>query len=145
MAACDLMALQVDTDPGQSPVCVSYPAAGTGGGTCQAIIERGNVPLMIGDSVLAELSRARLDAEWAASGAISDNDAADYCRRAAARLSRAFDSGLGAADVSDMVANAAVLFVLTLRNAGVMSSRDIAPCRVVHDGSRGTGEVRAAV
>ncbi len=144
MAARDLMALPVDAGLEQTHVCVSYPAAGTGGDPCQAIVERGNVPLLIGDSVLAELSRKRLDAEWDASGAISDAEAADYCRRAAARLSRAFDSGLGSADVSDMVANAAVLFVLTLRKAGIASSSDIAPCRVVHDGSRRFGEVCAA-
>lgn len=125
-------------------VTVSYPAATDAAGPLKAIATRGNLPLLIGDCVLAEVSRDQLDDEWQASAALSDAEAADYCRRAAARLSRAFDSGLGGADLADVVANAAVLFVISLRKAGLGSARDIGPCTVEYDGSGGAGRVRAA-
>jgi hypothetical protein len=125
-------------------VSVCYPPLCHAGGPLQAIAARGNLPLLIGDCVLAEVSSAQLDCEWRASEALSDAQAADYCRRAAARLSRAFDSGLGAADLTDVVANAAVLFVISLRKAGVGSPRDIVPCTVHHDGSGCAGRVSAA-
>ena len=125
-------------------VRVCYPSRGQGSGPVEAIAARGNLPLLIGDSVLAEVPRAQLEGEWQASAALSDMETADYCRRAASRLARAFDSGIGAADLSELVANAAVLFVLTLRKAGVASAGEIGPCTVQHDGSGGVGLVSAA-
>ena len=120
-------------------VSVCYPLTCDGSGPVEAITARGNVPLLIGESVLAEVPRAQLESEWQASAVLSDAEAADYCRRAAMRLSRAFDSGIGAADLPELVANAAVLFVLTLRRSGIASPGEIAPCTVRHDGSCGVG------
>ena len=125
------------------PVNVSFPAHGDANSPYQAIVARGNVPLLIEDCLLAEVPRAQLDREWQACGRISDVEAADYCQRAAGRLSRAFDSGIAAADLPDIVANAAVLFLLTLRRAGVRSPADISPCTISYDSSSRSGRVNA--
>ncbi len=137
-------AVPVDAVRPCGEVSVCYPPLRDADGPLQAIAARGNVPLLIGGCVLAEVSSAQLDSEWRACETLSDAQAADYCRRAAARLSRAFDSGLGAADLADVVANAAVLFVISLRKAGLGSAREIGPCTVRHDGSGGAGRVSAA-
>lgn len=136
--------IAVDAASPAAVVSVCFPRSGSGSGPVEAIAARGNVPLLIGDCVLAEVPRAQLEGEWQASAALSDVEAADYCRRAASRLSRAFDSGIGAADLSELVANAAVLFVLSLRKAGIASPREIGPCTVHHDGSGSVGLVSAA-
>jgi hypothetical protein len=137
-------AVPIDAASSGASVSICYPRSGAGAGPVEAIAARGNVPLLIGDSVLAEVPRAQLEGEWQASAGLSDAQVADYCRRAASRLSRAFDSGIGAADLSELVANAAVLFVLSLREAGVSSPCEIGPCVVCHDGSGGAGFVSTA-
>lgn len=123
---------------------VSYPAVAEAGSPCHGILARGNVPLLIGGSLLAEVPRRQLDAEWRDSSTLSDMQAADCCRRAAARLSRAFDTGLDAADLADVVADAAVLFVLTLRKAGIASAGELRPCSVEYDRSGRACRLRAA-
>ncbi len=133
----------IDAAAPDEAVSVCYASSGGGSGPVEAIAARGNVPLLIGDSVLAEVPREQLEGEWHASAGLSDVEAADYCRRAASRLSRAFDSGIASADLPELVANAAVLFVLSLRKAGVASPCEIGPCTVRHDGSGSVGFVSA--
>lgn len=125
-------------------VQVSIPAADDANGPYKDIVARGNVPLLIEDCLLAEVPRSQLEQEWREGCNLSDVDAANYCHRAATRLSRVFDSGIASADLPDVVANAAVLFVLTLRKAGVTSPGEISPCTVSYDGSSRTGSVRGA-
>jgi hypothetical protein len=136
--------VSIDAGVSVQPVRVAYPPMADAKSPYNAIVARGNVPLLIGDCLLAEVPRAQLEHEWQVGSTISDADAAAYCQRAAGRLSRAFDSGIAAADLPDLVANAAVLFVLSLRKAGLSSTRDISPCTVQYDGSSRTGEVCAA-
>jgi hypothetical protein len=136
--------ISIDAGVSAQSVRVSYPPMADANSPYRAIVARGNVPLLIEDCLLAEVPRAQLEHEWQVSSTISDADAATYCHRAADRLSRAFDSGIAAADLPDLVANAAVLFVLSLRKAGVRSTGDISPCTVQYDGSSRTGEVCAA-
>jgi hypothetical protein len=133
-----------DTTVPAAPVKVAYPAAHGENSPYSGIVGRGNVPLLIENCLLAEVPRDQLNREWAACDAISDVEAADYCRRAAGRLSRAFDSEIASADLSDLVANAAVLFLLSLRKSGITSPSDIGPCEVSYDGSEPAGTVRAA-
>ncbi len=134
-------AFPVDTESAAHSVRVAYPATHDGKSPYAGIVGRGNVPLLIEDCLLAEVPREQLNREWAACEKISDVDAADYCRRAAGRLSRAFDSGIASADLSDLVANAAVLFLLSLKKSGITNPGDIGPCEVRYDGSEFAGEV----
>lgn len=134
----------VDAAGAGHEVKVSYPAMADADSPYRSIVARGNIPLLIGDCVLAEVPSSRLDSEWQASAGLSNAQASDYCRRAAARLSRALDSGIAAADLGDVVANAAVLFVLSLREAGIVSPGDIRPCTVRYDSSSRSGRVNRA-
>ena len=143
MLAMQNAALSADTANSPAAVTVSYPSAQCEKSPYSGIVRRGNVPLLIEDCLLAEVSRDQLQREWAACGTISDVDAADYCRRAAGRLSRAFDSEIASADLSDIVANAAVLFLLSLRKSGVASADEIGPCQVRYDGTEAGGRVSA--
>jgi len=137
-------ALSVDTANSTPPVTVAYPSAQCEKSPYSSIVGRGNMPLLIEDCLLAEVPRDQLNREWEACKTISDGDAADYCRRAAGRLSRAFESEIASADLSDIVANAAVLFLLSLRKSGVASTDQIGPCEVCYDGSEDGGRVSAA-
>ncbi len=136
--------LPVDAARPLQAVTVAYPSAQCENSPYSSIVGRGNVPLLIEDCLLAEVPRDQLQREWAACKTISDGDVADYCRRAAGRLSRAFESEIASADLSDIVANAAVLFLLSLRNSGVVSSDEIGPCEVCYDGTEAGGRVSAA-
>ncbi len=137
-------ALSVDTASSTPPVTVAYPSAQCDKSPYSSIVGRGNMPLLIEDCLLAEVPRDQLNREWEACKTISDGDAADYCRRAAGRLSRAFESEIASADLSDIVANAAVLFLLSLRRSGVASTDQIGPCEVFYDGTEAGGRVSAA-
>lgn len=137
-------ALSVDTANSTPPVTVSYPSAQCEKSPYSGIVGRGNMPLLIEDCLLAEVPRDQLNREWEACKTISDGDAADYCRRAAGRLSRAFESEIASADLSDIVANAAVLFLLSLRKNGIASPDQIGPCQVRYDGTEAGGRVSAA-
>ncbi len=137
-------ALPVETANPPHAVTVAYPSAQCDNSPYAGIVGRGNMPLLIEDCLLAEVPRDQLQREWEACRTISDVDAADYCRRAAGRLSRAFDSEIASADLSDIVANAAVLFLLSLRNSGVASPDEIRPCEVCYDGTQVGGRVSAA-
>ena len=135
--------LPVETAVPAPAVTVAYPSAQSEKSPYSSIVGRGNVPLLIEDCLLAEVSRDQLKREWAACKTISDADVADYCRRAAGRLSRAFESEIASADLSDIVANAAVLFLLSLRENGIVSTDQIGPCEVCYDGTEVGGRVRA--
>ena len=135
--------LPVEEASPASAVTVAYPSTQSEKSPYSSIVGRGNVPLLIEDCLLAEVPRDQLQREWAACKTIPDADVADYCRRAAGRLSRAFDSEIASADLSDIVANAAVLFLLSLRESGVASPEQIAPCQVCYDGSEVGGKVSA--
>ncbi|MGI9512268.1 MAG: hypothetical protein ACR2OL_05155 [Anderseniella sp.] len=136
-------ALSADTASPAPAVTVAYPSAQCEKSPYSSIVGRGNVPLLIEDCLLAEVPRDQLQREWEACKTISDVDAADYCRRAAGRLSRAFESEIASADLSDIVANAAVLFLLSLRKSGIVSPDQIGPCEVCYDGTEVGGRVSA--
>ncbi len=133
----------VETAAPVPAVKVAYPSAQSEKSPYSSIVGRGNMPLLIEDCLLAEVPRDQLQREWAACKTISDGDVAVYCRQAAGRLSRAFESEIASADLSDIVANAAVLFLLSLRESGVVSSDEIGPCEVCYDGTEVGGKVSA--
>ena len=136
--------LPVETAVPAPVVTVAYPSQQSANSPYASIVGRGNVPLLIEDCLLAEVPHDQLKREWAACKTIPDGDVANYCRRAAGRLSRAFESEIASADLSDIVANAAVLFLLSLRENGVVSPDQIGPCEVCYDGTEIGGRVRAS-
>ena len=97
------------------------------------IRKRGNLPLLVGDEVLAELTRNDLVESWETTLSLSVKDLSKMCKLAGRRLARAFEENLEGANLTEVVTDAAVLFLLGMRKYGVRSPDDIPACTVTFD------------
>jgi hypothetical protein len=98
---------------------------------------RGNLPLLVGGQVLAELTREDLVESWETACALDSKDLARMCKLAGKRLAQALEENIEAADLSEIVTDAAVLFLLGIRRHGIRTPEDIPACSVSYDVSRG--------
>jgi hypothetical protein len=98
---------------------------------------RGNLPLLVGDHVLAELTQEDLVESWETTCALPARDLAAMCKLAGQRLVRALEETIEAADLTEVVTDAAVLFLLGIRRHGVRTPEDIPACSVSYDVGRG--------
>ena len=98
---------------------------------------RGNLPLMIGGQMLAEIPRGDLYESWDAALSLSATDLAVMSRIAGMRLSAVFDDNIDCADLSEIVSDACVLFLLAMRRKGVRTPEEIAPCTLLWDEAEG--------
>jgi hypothetical protein len=98
---------------------------------------RGNLPLLVGDHVLAELTREDLVESWETTCALPARDLAAMCKLAGQRLVKALEETIEAADLTEVVTDAAVLFLLGIRRHGVRTPEDIPACSVSYDVGRG--------
>ena len=106
-----------------------------------AIRARGNVPLMISDLMLAEIDRVDLIESWDSAAAIAPDELLRMSKLACARLAEALDDSLGTADLIELVTDAAVLFLVSMRNHGARSPDDIKPCTLLWDAACGQDEL----
>ena len=118
-----------------SAFTLACPAAGDR--EVAAIRARGNLPLMIGGRVLAELDSFDLADNWNAAAKLSALEAVRLSDEAGRRLARILEDSADASDLPDIVTDAAVLFLLTLRRYGVASPAAIPPCTLVWEGASG--------
>jgi hypothetical protein len=102
----------------------------------KAIRARGNLPLLIDDRVLAEITRGDLAESWETAVHLPARALADMSRLAGVRLAALLEENIGAADLTDMVSDAAVLFLLAMRRCGVRSPDEIGPCTLLWDEER---------
>lgn len=102
----------------------------------RAIRARGNLPLMIDDRLLAEIARGDLAESWETAVHLPPAALADMSRLAGARLATVLDDNIGSADLTDVVSDAAVLFLLAMRRAGIQSPDEIEPCTLLWDDER---------
>jgi hypothetical protein len=102
----------------------------------RAIRARGNLPLMIDDRLLAEIAKGDLAESWETAVHLPANTLADMSRLAGSRLANVLDDNISSADLTDVVSDAAVLFLLAMRRAGVKSPDDIGPCTLLWDEER---------
>jgi hypothetical protein len=98
---------------------------------------RGNLPLLVGGQVLAELTREDLVESWETACALDAKDLSLMCKLAGKRLAQALEENIEAADLSEIVTDAAVLFLLGIRRHGIRTPEDIPACSVSYDVSRG--------
>lgn len=98
---------------------------------------RGNLPLLVGDQVLAELTQSDLVESWETTCSLSMKDLAAMCKLAGERLAKALEDSIEAANLSEIVTDAAVLFLLGIRRHGIKTPEDIPACSVSYDASRG--------
>ena len=124
-------------------VKVSCPARSCPDAAVQRIRERGNLPLMIGDSVLAELSQSDLVESWSAAVELSPGELSRMCQIAGERLIHAFDELDGETPplLADVVTDAAVLFLLGVRRHGVATPDAIPACTVSFHAEEGEAVV----
>jgi hypothetical protein len=102
----------------------------------RAIRERGNLPLMIDDRLLAEIAQGDLVESWETAVTLSAAALADMSKLAGARLASMLEDNIDAADLTDVVSDAAVLFLLAMRRAGVRTPDEIGPCTLLWDEER---------
>ena len=102
-----------------------------------AIRARGNTPLVIGGRMLAELASSDMNDNWQQAARLSAIEAAQMSEEAGRRLSQILEDSIDASDLTDVVSDAAVLFLLTLRRHGVASAQAIPSCTVVWEGMAG--------
>jgi hypothetical protein len=100
------------------------------------IRERGNLPLLVGDRVLAELTRSDLVESWETACELPLPELAQMCKIAGERLVKAMER-IEFADLPEIVSDAAVLFLLGIKRHGIRSPEDIPACSVSYDVSRG--------
>ena len=100
------------------------------------IRSRGNLPLLVGDQVLAELTQSDLVESWETAVSLSPKDLVQMSKLAGKRLARAFEENIEGADLTEVVTDAAVLFLLSIRRHGVRSPQDIPACTVSYDAVR---------
>lgn len=102
---------------------------------------QGNLSFMIGDVVVAEIDHDDLLESWQAAAQLSPADALKMSVTAGERLADIMECGLEASDVAEAVSDAAVVFLLAMKRAGVSDPKRIPPCTVMWDGQEHTERV----
>lgn len=108
----------------------------------QDIQLRGNLPLMIGTDVLAEISHADLLESWETAISLPLNDLNAMTTLAGRRLSEMLEENLDAGNLADLVSDAAVLFLLAMRRFGVSEANRIPACTVKWNGQEASESVQ---
>jgi hypothetical protein len=107
----------------------------------QEIQMRGNLPLLIGTDVLAEISYADLVESWETAVALPLKDLNAMTTLAGKRLGDMLEDNLDSEDLTDLVSDAAVLFLLAMRRFGVSEAKRIPACTVKWNGQEATESV----
>ncbi len=130
-----------DTAPVFTLSCPGYrkhrvDATGVGGG---------NLVFSIDHQVVAEIAHADLLESWKAASELSASEALKMTEVAARHLGEILDSGLDAADLTEAVTDAAVVFLLAMKRQGVKDPKRIPACTVMWDGHEGRERVLLGV
>lgn len=108
-----------------------------GNSAVSAIRQRGNLPLVIGGRMLAELDAGDINDNWAQAAQLSAVQISCMAEEAGRRLAQILEDSIDATDLTEVVSDAAVLFLLTLRRHGIASPAAVKPCTVVWEGMSG--------
>jgi hypothetical protein len=103
---------------------------------------RGNLPLMIGSDVLAEISHADLLESWETAVSLPLKDLNAMATLAGQRLSEMLEENLDSEDLTELVSDAAVLFLLAMRRFGISEANRIPACTVKWNGQKATESVQ---
>lgn len=105
------------------------------------IVARGNLALLIGEDVIAEISQPDLAESWQTALSLSAKQLSEMTKLAGSRLAETIEAGLDSEDLTEIVSDAAVLFLLALRRHGVTSAERIPPCMVKWSGQQSAEQV----
>lgn len=103
---------------------------------------RGNLPLLIGSDVLAEIIHADLLESWETAISLPVKDLNAMTALAGRRLSDMLEANLDAEDLIELVSDAAVLFLLAMRRFGVSEADRIPACTVKWNGQEAAESVQ---
>lgn len=103
---------------------------------------RGNLPLLIGSDVLAEIIHADLLESWETAISLPVKDLNAMTALAGQRLSDMLEANLDAEDLIELVSDAAVLFLLAMRRFGVSEADRIPACTVKWNGQEAAESVQ---
>lgn len=101
----------------------------------------GNLPLMIGNDVLAEIAHVDLVESWEAAVALSASELVTMTEAAGRRLAEIIEEGIDTDHLSEAVIDAAVLFLLAMRRHGISDPKRIPACTVMWHGQEGRESV----
>jgi len=94
----------------------------------------GNLSFMIGNQVVAEICHADLMESWRAAECLSASEAMRMTEVAGERLAEVVESGIAAADLTNAVTDAAVVFLLAMKRFGISDPKRIPACTVMWNG-----------
>ena len=113
-----------------SRTVIELPPADADNAEVQEIMARGNIPLLIGDTILAEIANAELNEGLEATGHLASAELLSISASLAENISRALETEDTTGDQAELAADAAALFVLCLRRNNVLDVDNIPACRV---------------
>jgi hypothetical protein len=125
-----------------SAFTLTCPGSGSADERVLGIQLRGNLPLLIGNDVLAEISHADLIESWETAAALPLDDLNAMTALAGQRLSDMLEDNLDAEDLTDLVSDAAVLFLLAMRRFGIAEANRIPACTVKWNGQEASESVQ---
>ena len=127
-----------ETAPTFTLVCPGYRGARSHAGAARSA---GNLTFTIGSAVVAEIEAGDLAESWAAAEELSPAESVKMTEVAAGHLTDILDGGLPAADLTEAVTDAAVVFLLAMRRSGILDPKRIPACTVMWNGHEGKEHV----
>ncbi|MGQ0483999.1 MAG: hypothetical protein ACT4SY_01395 [Hyphomicrobiales bacterium] len=118
--------------------CAGYRKSAATGAAGRA---GGNLPLMIGHTVLAEIGHDDLLDSWAAAVSLTACELITMTEVAGRRLAGIMAEGIDTGHLSEAVSDAAVLFLLAMRRHGISDPKRIPACTVMWHGQEGRESV----
>ena len=99
-----------------------------------ATTSHGNLSFTIGEEVVAEIDHDDLIESWQAACQLTAAEAVKMTEAAGARLADILECGLEAADLTEAVTDAAVVFLLAMKRQGIADPKRIPACTVLWNG-----------
>ena len=96
----------------------------------QEILTRGNFPLLVGETILAEVATAELTDGLQATASLSAAELARLSADLADNISQALTAHCDGCDVAEIAADAAALFVVCLRRSNMVDVDNLPTCSV---------------
>jgi hypothetical protein len=116
--------------PGSGDFTITLPSAANHDARIAAIRSRGNLPLLIADDILAEINHHDLAESWRSTMALPALQLASMSQAAASRLGEILESECSCDNISELITDAAVVFLLAMRRQGLSSVKRLSPCCV---------------
>jgi hypothetical protein len=122
-------------------VTLTCPARDDSDERVRDIRDRGNLPLLIGSDVIAEIDYLDLLESWDTALAIPPAELNAMTHLAGQRLSDMLEHNLDIEDLTDLVADAAAFFLFAMRRHGIEKANRIPACTVKWSGQMAHEEV----